>query len=237
MSARAEIQLEKVGFAVIPDILDENEVDEVLRQLKRVATSSAGTRGLLNEPWCRELGRRLVRDIRLSNLIPQDSCTVQCTYFGKSPSHNWLVTLHQDLSIPVADRIDSEQCSGWSRKEGGLFVQPPSLFLESILAVRVHLDDSNEESGALRVVPGSHASGRLTPEGIRGVRDELGEVTVPVSRGGGMVMRPLLLHASHKVCVERPRRVLHFVYGPSKLPCGLRWPRSDGISDGTVSPA
>ena len=52
-----------------------------------------------------------------------------------------------------------------------------------------------------------------------------------------MAMRPLVLHASHKVCVDRPRRVLHFVFGPSKLPFGLRWPPSDGISDGTVSAA
>jgi len=145
--------------------------------------------------------------------------------------------LHQDLSIPVADRIESEHCSDWSLKEGGLFVQPPSSFLEDMLAVRIHLGDTDDESGALRIVPGSHALGRLTTEAIQRVRDELGEVTVPVLRGGGMMMRPLLLHASHKVCVNRPRRVLHFVYGPSKLPCGLRWPPSEGISDGTISPA
>jgi hypothetical protein len=27
---------------------------------------------------------------------------------------SWLVTLHQGLSIPVADRIESEHCSGWA---------------------------------------------------------------------------------------------------------------------------
>ena len=76
-----------------------------------------------------------------------------------------------------------------------------------------------------------------TAESIQRVRDELGEVTVPVLRGGALVMKPLLLHASHKVFVDRPRRVLHFVYGPSNLPHGLRWPPSVGISDGTVSAA
>jgi len=38
---------------------------------------------------------------------------------------------------------------------------------------------------ALRIVPGSHSLGRLTAEAIQRVHDELGEVTVPVSRGGG----------------------------------------------------
>jgi ectoine hydroxylase-related dioxygenase (phytanoyl-CoA dioxygenase family) len=87
-------------------------------------------------------------------------------------------------------------------------VQPPSSFLENILAVRIHLDDTNDESGALRIVPGSHALGRLTAEAIQRVHDEVGEVSVPVSRGGAMLMRPLLLHASYNVRVDRPRPVL-----------------------------
>jgi hypothetical protein len=237
MNSQAVIQFERAGFVDVPNILDDDEVCEISRRLEFLGTTNAGTRRLLNEPWFRGLGQRLACDIRLSNLIPHDACAVRCTYFTKSSAHNWLVALHQDLSIPVADRIDSEHCSGWSRKEGGLFVQPPSSFLEDILAVRIHLDDTNDESGALRIVPGSHALGRLTPEAIQRIRDELGEVTVPVLRGGGMVMRPLLLHASQKVCVDWPRRVLHFVYGPSQLPCGLRWPLTDDISDGIKSSA
>jgi hypothetical protein len=62
-------------------------------------------------------------------------------------------------------------------------VQPPSSFLENMLAVRIHLDDTDIESGALRAVPGSHAMGRLTTEAIQRVRDELGKVNVPVFRG------------------------------------------------------
>lgn len=235
MNSGAVSRFEEGGFAVVPDVLDEDEVSEISRQLEPLGTANAGTRRLLNEAWCRGLGHRLARDSRLSKLIPHDACAVQCTYFTKSSIHNWLVTLHQDLSVPVADRVDSEHCSGWSRKEGGLFVQPPSSFLKDILAVRIHLDDTNDESGALRIVPGSHALGRLTAEAIQRAHVDLGEVTVPVSRGGAMVMRPLLLHASQKVRVNRPRRVLHFVYGPSKPPCGLSWPSSDGILDGTVS--
>src|SRR5581483_5304455 len=46
------------------------------------------------------------------------------------------------------------------------------------------------------------------------------------TRGGAMLMRPLLLHASSKVTVDSTRRVLHFVFGPEHLPVGLRWPPS-----------
>jgi len=50
---------------------------------------------------------------------------VQCTLFDKSADKNWLVALHQDLSIPVHQRILHPECSGWSEKEGVVYAQPP----------------------------------------------------------------------------------------------------------------
>jgi ectoine hydroxylase-related dioxygenase (phytanoyl-CoA dioxygenase family) len=128
------------------------------------------------------------------------------------------VALHQDLSIPVERRIESAECSGWSEKEGCLYVQPPAEVLEEMVAVRVHVDACPAESGALRVVPGSHMFGRLDSVAAKKLKEERGEVVVPVPRGGALVMKPLLLHASSKATGTMPRRVLHFVFGPPELP-------------------
>ena len=38
-----------------------------------------------------------------------------------------------------------------------------------------------------------------------------------------MILRPLLLHASSKATGGSRRRVLHFLFGPRELPCGLAW--------------
>jgi ectoine hydroxylase-related dioxygenase (phytanoyl-CoA dioxygenase family) len=149
---------------------------------------------------------------------------VQCTLFVKSPTNNWLVSLHQDLSIPVAERVDNPECHGWSEKEGGLFVQPPDSVLADIVAVRLHLGDCDQNNGALQVVPGSHRQGRLSSAAATRSKNERGQITVPVPRGGVMLMKPLLLHASSKASINNARRVLHFVFGPAKLPGGLRWP-------------
>jgi len=152
----------------------------------------------------------------------------QCTLFDKNPDRNWLVTLHQDLSIPVRQRIDSDACSGWSTKDGMLFVQPPVEVLESLVAIRVHLDASTSENGPLRIVPGSHRHGRLDDAGEARARAAAAEAEVLVGRGGVIAMSPLVLHASSKSRGPAPRRVLHFVFGPRKLPFGLEWfsPRS-----------
>jgi ectoine hydroxylase-related dioxygenase (phytanoyl-CoA dioxygenase family) len=93
-----------------------------------------------------------------------------------------------------------------------------------MLAVRIHLDGCDAGNGALRVVPGSHRLGRLTPAAALNVRAGQSEALVAVPRGGAMLMKPLLLHASSKASADNPRRVLHFVFGPAKLPGHLRWP-------------
>jgi hypothetical protein len=149
---------------------------------------------------------------------------VQCTLFDKSPRANWLVALHQDLSIPVGDRVPHPELTGWSRKEGVLHVQPPASLLETLVAVRVHLDDSTADGGPLRVVPGSHRDGRFTESGASARRAERGETECLVGKGGVLLMRPLLLHASSKASRPSRRRVLHFLFGPAGLPYGLRWP-------------
>ena len=178
---------------------------------------------MLSQRWCAELASQLRQHEVLKTLFPADPMAVQCTLFDKSPTNNWLVALHQDLSIAVKRRIDSADCSGWSEKEGRVYVQPPAKVLQELVAVRVHVDDCPLESGPLRVVPGSHTLGRLDSVRVEAVRTEQGEVAVPVSRGGALVLRPLLLHASSKAAVPQPRRVLHFVFGPAALPLGLEW--------------
>jgi ectoine hydroxylase-related dioxygenase (phytanoyl-CoA dioxygenase family) len=178
---------------------------------------------LLSQPWCTVLADDLRLNVTVSRLLAVDAVAVQCTLFDKSPEKNWLVSLHQDLSIPVKRRIDSPECSGWSEKEAQVYVQPPVGVLEQLVAVRVQVDECSAESGPLRVVPGSHAFGRLDAGRAEELRSARGEVVVPVPRGGALVLRPLILHASSKATEPKPRRVLHFVFGPPALPFGLEW--------------
>jgi Phytanoyl-CoA dioxygenase (PhyH) len=210
------------GFAIVPDLLDGTQCDAIGQRVLAFVPG-AGSRALLDHAWCVELAKQLRKSSAVNRFLPGDAVAVQCTLFDKSPTKNWLVALHQDLSIPVSNRVNDLECSGWSEKEGQVYVQPPAHVLEQLVAVRVHIDDCPPESGALRVVPGSHTQGRMNSQRRETSRTQNGEVVVPVPRGGVLVMRPLLLHASSKASVRKPRRVLHFVFGPPRLPCGLEW--------------
>jgi ectoine hydroxylase-related dioxygenase (phytanoyl-CoA dioxygenase family) len=97
--------------------------------------------------------------------------------------------------------------------------------LELLVAVRAHLDDCGSASGPLRVVPGSHRDGRLSAEAASALRGQRGEFECVARRGDVLVLRPLLLHSSSKAQGPAPRRVLHFLFGPQELTCGLKWHR------------
>jgi len=221
----ASIEWDIHGFSVVSRVLDAAGCEELALAISD-RDPSRGMRGLLAEPACQALAVRLRTLASLKLFLPVDSVVVQCTLFEKSPTKNWLVSPHQDLSIPVKERVDAPGLSGWAEKDGHLFVQPPASVLEALVAVRVHLDGGGPGAGSLRVVPGSHRFGRLDAAQATALRAQVGEIAPEVPRGGAFVMRPLLLHASSKSIAPVPRRVLHFVFGPPRLPVGLKWATS-----------
>lgn len=107
-------------------------------------------------------------------------------------------------------------------KAGVLHVQPPVSVLESMLAVRIHLDDCGKSNGPVRVIPGSHLQGRLSTDQIHRF-SERPATSCTVAAGGVLLMRPLLLHASSASYLPRHRRVIHLEFASGALPGGLTW--------------
>ena len=208
------------GFALLASVLTQDECAQAALELRH---DGAGSRCLLAHPWCAELAARLREHPALATIIGPNMAAVQCTSFEKSADRNWLVPLHQDLSIPVAARVDDPALSGWSLKEGIQFVRAPADVLSGLVAVRLHLDPCELDDGPLRVVPGSHVHGIIGDEEALAMRTAHGETICVAPVGSVLVMRPLLLHASSKGSGTRSRRVLHFVFGPPQLPYGLAW--------------
>lgn len=212
------------GFARIPGILAADDCGAIAEKIALLDPESAGTRCLLADEWCRDLARRLHGHPAIAEVVPTNFAAVQCTYFEKSVDRNWLVPFHQDLSIPVATRIEHSELRGWSEKEGELFVQPPAGLLAQLVAIRIHLDPCRENDGPLQCIPGTHLYGRMSTDEIAHYRENGSPVSCAMARGDVLLMRPLVLHSSSKADGHSRRRVLHFVFGPSELPCGLSWP-------------
>ena len=216
---------EQSGFQIFPAMLAPERLQTIAAALDANKTSA---RQMLQLDWCAALAGELRIALVTAGLIASDFVCVQCTYFEKSVAQNWLVALHQDLGIPVKQRVDNATLSGWSEKDGALFVQPPPEVLAQLVALRFHVDECGAEDGALKLIPGSHRLGRVRESDKARLREQLGEVIAAVEQGGAMAMSPLILHASSKATGGSRRRVLHFVFGPPALPYGLEWPASVG---------
>jgi len=121
-----DMQLATEGFALVPNLLSEAECDQVAQALVATETSGAGSRRLLQQAWCAALAHKVMSHPEVRRALPARTQAIQCTFFEKSAAKNWLVPIHQDLSIPVAGRVDHPALTGWSEKEGAVFVHPSS---------------------------------------------------------------------------------------------------------------
>ena len=136
----------------------------------------------------------------------------RATLLDKSQHANWLVAWHQDTMLPMRRRVDDPAWSSWSVKGGVLYARAPAAALETVVALRVHLDDSTDANGPLRVLPGTHTRGVLTADAIACAAREMVPVSCAAACGSVVVMRPLTIHSSGKSRDGQPRRVLHIEY-------------------------
>lgn len=229
--------IETSGFAVAPNVIDPETREMLLAELARAgdeaagrragAGAGAGVRDLMNVvPATRALAESSALRALVEPVLGCGARVVRGILFDKTPAANWKVAWHQDLTIAVRRRIEADGFTAWSVKAGITHVQPPVSVLESMLTLRVHLDATDEENGALSVLPGSHNAGRLSAEEIGVWRERASPVLCRVAQGGVMAMRPLLLHASAKATRPDHRRVLHFEYAADvagALPVEIEW--------------
>jgi len=209
------------GFAIVSSILEKSECEELINLFG--AVNGPGRRGILGLPQIARLAcsKRLLDVVQ--PYLPAQPRPVRGIYFDKNPEANWLVAWHQDLTLVVRNQFDVPGFGPWSVKECVPHVQPPVHLLEQMLTVRLHLDDCDEANGALRVIPGSHCSGRLSPDAIERLRNEKPTTVCGAAAGDALLMRPLLLHSSGRSKNANHRRVVHIEYASFDLPSGLQW--------------
>jgi hypothetical protein len=231
------------GFAVVPNVLTPAEVRALQHAIAQVtdplATKKRGAtyalRNLLEvSPEIRALAEAApVRDL-VEPSLGKACFPVRGILFDKIPGANWKVPFHQDVTIAVRERVETEGFGPWSIKAGVLHTHAPVAVLESMLSVRLHLDDCHDRNGPLRVIPGSHRLGRISESAIEAIHRQTGEHTCAVLTGGALLMRPLLLHASSPARVVGHRRVIHIDFAAHDLHGGLQWLSA---SHTTVSPS
>ncbi|MEP6612677.1 MAG: phytanoyl-CoA dioxygenase family protein, partial [Mucilaginibacter sp.] len=193
------------GFIILKGIYTTDEINAILTIINKADQSNPTFRKTGDlfaiRQFLKEMPevKRLVFNEKLKQGIYQlfgaEYFVVKSIYFDKPQKSNWFVAWHQDLTISVDKKVDLPGYGPWTTKPNQFAVQPPIDILRDNFTVRIHLDDTDEGNGALKVVPGSHL------DIIRAERLDLqpgDEVSCSVPAGGIMIMRPLLMHASNR---------------------------------------
>jgi hypothetical protein len=223
--------LTEEGFAIIENIYSAEEVGQIIDLINKADTSNEtfrkssalfAVRQFLKEiPATKALIFNDKFKLLIKKLLGVDFFIVKSIYFDKPEESNWFVSYHQDLTISVDKKLEIEGFGPWTVKQNQFAVQPPIEVLENNFTIRIHLDDTDECNGALRVVPQSHLKKIYRPETIIWTNEE--ERICNVKKGGVMVMKPLLLHSSNRTTNNKKRRVIHLEFSNQELPNGLNW--------------
>jgi ectoine hydroxylase-related dioxygenase (phytanoyl-CoA dioxygenase family) len=209
--------VEEDGFAVLPALFSAEWIDGVQQGIARLlpVRTRAGVRHALRLGPVDNLARHPVLKELSCAVLGTDAFPFRATLFDKSPGANWLVVWHQDTALPLRERFELPGWGPWSLKDGIDYAHAPASALSQVLALRVHLDDSSNENGPLRVLPRTHTLGVLSDNDIHDVAQRIAPVECLAPKGGVVAMRPLIVHASSKSRGDMPRKILHIEYAAS----------------------
>lgn len=229
----AKRRLEHNGSSVMNYVYTKREVDKIKRvldqSLPQSRTSFARRQLLKTVPELKDilLNKNLRRIVRA---MDEKAFLVKAIFFNKPPEANWYVTWHQDRAINVQEKLETEGYTGWTQKNEVISVLPPAEVNHNCFSIRLHLDETTEANGALKVLPGSHKK-PLTDEEIQLISANSVPVITEMLPGGVHLMKPLLLHASAKSKSQKQRRVIHLEFASVELAEGLQWAERVNLSD------
>jgi hypothetical protein len=72
-------RLAQAGYAVIPAVLSDYDIEALGREIAALDVARAGTRSLLDFRWCVELAERMCADSRFQQICDQGSRAIECT--------------------------------------------------------------------------------------------------------------------------------------------------------------
>ena len=228
-------QIDQDGYAVLPAVFANEQVDDLLRALSQALEATAQDASIRSQEGSVYAARNLlvlwppVADVWRQPPLPEALAAVlgprfglvRVLFFDKPPERTWALPWHKDLTIAVRDnRRPSDWFGKPTCKAGVPHVEAPLEVLDAMLTARIHLDDVTGENGPLQVLPGSHRAGKKLSSGAVPPRSIL------VGRGDVLLIRPLVEHGSvpSHPDTRRHRRLLHLEFAASpELPDGYAW--------------
>lgn len=227
--------LEANGYALHRGVLGAEEVALVIEGLE-AGLNAAGTDRAIKRARGRiyaarnlgtfwsglgDLATRLQASIPLEAHVGGPAQLVRALYFDKPPGRSWTLPWHRDRMVAVNTTPEFQGIQTLHRLDGVPHLRADAPALRRVLTLRVHLDSTDMDNGALLVAPGSHLESVTTMP----TDPPRNPARVDAQPGDVLLMRPLLLHRSqHTSPTPSHRRILHLEFASPPGPArGLDW--------------
>jgi hypothetical protein len=222
MALFADFTLERDGAQFVAEAIGKDDLRDLSANSGDMLRGAAGQR-IFGDPTVRRIcGPEGAVGCLVRQALP-GSRPVRAVLFDKSTENNWAVAWHQDRTIAVRSRVESEGFGPWSSKAGVAHVEPPFAILAGMVTLRLHLDDCGPDNAPLIVAIGSHGLGRVAAAEAAGHANR-GEILACHARIGDVWLYATpILHASERAARPSRRRVLQIDFAASDLPAGLEW--------------
>jgi ectoine hydroxylase-related dioxygenase (phytanoyl-CoA dioxygenase family) len=172
-------QISTNGFTIINQVYTESEIEKLISLIENRTESNSEnatfrkSRDLFAiRQFHKEVPETLdfifnqnLKDI-IEDTFGKGCFIIKSIYFDKPEKSNWFVVYHQDLTISVDKKIEIENFENWTVKQNQFAVQPPVAILEDNFTVRIHIDATTKDNGALKVIVNSHSKGILRIENL-----------------------------------------------------------------------
>lgn len=217
---------EKDGCLTIASVYKTEEIERIVELMSSLQVEQTfGVRQFLKKY---EVLIPIVFNENLKSIIrsiSKKAVVIRSLYFDKPPNANWMVNWHQDLTVELKDKKETAGFKNWRVLPKRTTAQPPLNVLEQMFTIRIHLDDCLKTNGALNVVKGTHKEGIIPIK--EGLDNWVGNREVcEIQKGGVLIMRPLVLHASKRTENNQNRRIVHIEFSDYELPNNLKWRES-----------
>jgi phytanoyl-CoA hydroxylase len=205
------------GYVHARGVFDAAEVEEMRAALDRILADVEGTANDANHRWSAAEKETVLKGFH--NVQYHDAA------FMRAAAHPRMVELLTQLIGPNVQLHHTKMLVKPPEKGAPFPMHQDYPYFpheqHTVVAASVHLDDTNEENGCLRVVPGSHRLGPLEPTGESNDLDTPLEdgTAMPAAAGDVLFFNYLTIHGSGvNTSAETRRNVLFQYRDPSDRP-------------------
>jgi len=219
-------ELQDVGSSIVQEVYTNQEIEELanilFQQFSNQQLNENGTYFSLNE---KKNLKQVLYNTNLQNVLStlyEHLQLITAKYYNQIPTANWFTALHQNITVPVKEKVSVEGFTGWSKKDGIISVMAPVELLRNCFTIYIHLNHSNSTNGALNILPGSHKK-ILSMQERNLVTENVYTQVAAVKAGGIHIVKPLLLQAFGQSTENQAVHLLQLDFCSTALPGGLEW--------------